>query len=113
MRLAVIGGRDFKDKELLYNTLDSLKIKPSKIVSGGAVGADSLAESWANDNNIETQIFYPDWETHGRAAGPIRNRLIISNCDVCIAFWDGKSKGTKSSIDMCTASGVKFYIINY
>jgi len=113
MKLAVIGGRDFRDKELLYSTLNSLKIKPEKIISGGASGADTLAESWANDNKIEVQIFYPDWKKHGKAAGPIRNRLIIGNCDVCIAFWDGKSRGTKSSIDLCKTNGVSLHVINY
>ena len=113
MKVAVIGGRDFKNKELLYKVLNNLKIKPQEIVSGGATGADSLAEQWAKDNTIQTKIFYPDWNTHGKAAGPIINRLIIDNCDVCIAFWDGKSKGTKSSIDMCKSKGVRYHIVHY
>jgi hypothetical protein len=42
----------------------------------------------------------PDWAKHGRAAGPIRNKLIISDADYVIAFWDGKSTGTLSSINI-------------
>lgn len=113
MKVAVIGGRDFSNKELLYKTLNNLRIKPELIISGGALGADTLAEAWAKDNNIPTQIFYPDWNKHGKAAGPIRNKLIVESCDVCIAFWDGKSRGTKSSIDMCKSKGIRYHISHY
>jgi predicted Rossmann fold nucleotide-binding protein DprA/Smf involved in DNA uptake len=108
MKLAVIGSRSFADAALLGQILEDYKI--TKIISGGAKGADTLAEQWAKRNNVETEIYLPDWK-HGRAAGPIRNRSIIEACDECVAFWDGKSAGTRNSIDLCKKSGKPVNIV--
>ena len=70
------------------------------IVSGGAKGADSLSERWAKENNIETLIFIPDWNKHGKKAGFLRNEDIIKSSDAVIAFWNGESRGTLSSINL-------------
>lgn len=102
MKVAVVGSRSFNDYELLKSKLDALneKVNITHIVSGGAKGADSLAEKWAKDNKIETVVFYPDWEKYGKSAGFLRNELIIKEADIVIVFWDGSSKGTKLSIDL-------------
>lgn len=94
---AIVGSRNFNCKKLLYDTLNDYNI--SLIVSGGAKGADSLAEEYAKDNNIPTKIFLLDW-SKGRSAGIQRNHNIILASDAVIAFWDGKSKGTEHSINL-------------
>ena len=91
----VIGSRTFTDYDLIKKELDKYVI--SKIVSGGAKGADSLAEKYAHENNIPVEIFKPDWSL-GRHAGFLRNKTIVEHSDTLIAFWDGVSKGTLSSI---------------
>lgn len=110
MKFAIIGGRDFNDKDLLYKTLNDYDI--TEIISGGARGADSLAEQYAYDNNIKMVVFKPDW-SKGRSAGLIRNHDIISNADAVIAFWDKQSKGTKHSIDLSKQLRKPIEIINY
>lgn len=97
MKIAVIGSRTFVDYDLLKRALKPHSI--DLIVSGGAKGADSLAERYAKDHNIETLIFKPDWEVYGKRAGYMRNIDIVDSCDLVIAFWDKQSKGTKHSID--------------
>ena len=103
MKLAIIGSRTFNNNELLNNKINEFyNIKNiTKIISGGAYGADKLAEKFAKCNNIETEIYLPNWLKFGKSAGYIRNKLIIENCDEVIAFWDTKSPGTKLSIDIC------------
>jgi len=101
MKLAIIGSRTFNNYELLQETLEPYKPKLTLVVSGAARGADKLGEYWARENKIETLIFPADWDKHGKKAGFIRNEDIIKNCDCCIAFWDGESKGTKHSISLC------------
>ena len=91
MKIAVIGSRSFNNFKLLEDTLSSYESKITTIVSGGARGADSLAESWAEKYKKETIIIKPDWDKHGKSAGFIRNRDIIEACDGCIAFWDQES----------------------
>ena len=71
------------------------------LITGGAIGIDQIAEQWALENGIPTIIHIPDWNKYGKSAGIIRNKLIADDCDQCLAFWDGKSKGTKNTIDLC------------
>ena len=108
--IAVIGSRTFADYDLLEETLVHYQI--SKLISGGAKGADSLAERYATNHCIELVVFKPDWKKYGRGAGPIRNRDIVDAADLVIAFWDGKSKGTKSALDYAQQKN-KQVIINF
>ena len=82
-------------------------------MSGGAKGADALGERYAEIHNIPTKIYYADWKKFGRRAGPIRNVDIINRCDVCVAFWDGQSHGTKHDIDLCREQHKLCIIFNY
>ncbi len=43
----------------------------------------------------------PEYERYGRSAPLKRNLLIIDYADYVLAFWDGKSYGTKYVIDNC------------
>jgi hypothetical protein len=35
----------------------------------------------------------------------VRNKLIVDSADFVLAFWDGKSKDTKSVIEYCKKQG--------
>jgi len=109
MKVAVIGSRSFNDYDKMKSILDDMEI--TTIVSGGAIGADSLGAYYAKKHNIPTLIFKPDWDKHGKAAGFIRNKLIINSSDVVVAFWDGESKGTKHSIDIANKLSKEVIII--
>ena len=108
MITAVIGSRSFNNYDFLEENLDTFDI--TEIVSGGAKGADSLAERYAKENDLPMKIFPPDWETHGKQAAFIRNKEIIDYAEIVIAFWDGKSTGTKHSIDIANKQGKQVYI---
>ena len=112
MKVAVVGSRSFNDYGKLKQMLDETP-GITGIISGGAKGADSLAEQWAREKGIETVVYKPDWAKYGRGAGVVRNRLIIEDCDYCIAFWDGESKGTKSSIDYCKKLNKRLLVVRY
>ena len=113
MKIAVVGSRTFDDYNLLKETLDKFYPKVTLIVSGGAKGADSLAERYAKGEGIPTLIFKPDWKKHGKSAGFVRNKDIVSAADTVIAFWDGESKGTNNSIDQAIQLGKKVMIIRF
>ena len=113
MKLSVIGSRTFENYEMLANEILKLNLKISSVISGGAKGADTLAEKWARENNIPILLFKPDWKKYGRAAGLRRNESIIESCDYCLAFWDGKSKGTKFSIDLCKKLKKPIKLVNF
>jgi len=107
MKLAVVGGRDFTNYSLMKEVLDHIQ-DITVIVSGGALGADSLARRYAQERNLPIKEFIPDWTKDGKFAGLKRNILIVNECDQLIAFWDTKSKGTKHSIDLAEKQN-KFY----
>lgn len=108
MRVAVIGSRTFGNYDFLEKVVNSHK--PSIIVSGGARGADTLAERYAHEKGLGFKVFYPLWDTLGKAAGLIRNKEIVDNSDIVIAFWDGQSRGTKHAIDYATQQQKPVYI---
>jgi len=116
MKLAVVGSRGFTDIEVFKETLEDYlsenKIWPTLIISGGAGGVDTLAELWAKEMSIPTKIFKADWNTHGKAAGMLRNTTIVDTADKVIAFWDGTSRGTKDSINKAKVSKKLLIIFN-
>ena len=61
----VCGGRSFEDRALLYARLDyyNAALSITKIIHGGARGADTLAGEWAADRGIAVQVFPADWES--------------------------------------------------
>ena len=103
MRVIIAGGRDFKDYKKLkirLNMLRKLGWDITTIISGGARGADKLGERYANENNIPIEKYPAKWAEFGRSAGYRRNVEMAENADALLAFWDGKSKGTRHMIDI-------------
>jgi hypothetical protein len=98
MKLAIVGSRSFDDYDLLSRVAAEHFPDATHIISGGAIGADRLARKYAGDHGLELREHLPDWNRHGRAAGQIRNRLLIDDADAVLAFWDGESKGTKGGL---------------
>ena len=113
MNLAIIGSRDFDNYYLLETRINFIinQYDIDCIISGGARGADLLGKRYAKENNINYIEYKPDWDKFGKAAGVIRNKDIINTSDIVIAFWDGKSKGTKNSIDIAKKQNKKIYIV--
>jgi hypothetical protein len=81
----------------------------TEIISGGAAGVDSNGQDYAVFNNIKFKIFKPDWETYGRAAGPVRNRQMAEYADALLLIWDGKSRGSLSMKQEMQALGKPIY----
>jgi hypothetical protein len=103
MITAIVGSRGFDDYTSMCQVLSALTPQVTMVVSGGAKGADTLAERWAYANSIPCKVLRPDW-SKGRGAGHIRNSDIVRMSERVVAFWDGVSPGTKSTIDMARRS---------
>ena len=101
MKVAVIGSRNLFVRDLSKY----LPVGTTEIVSGGARGVDTSAREYANANCIPLKEFLPDYSKHGKRAPLVRNIDIINYADVVLAFWDGKSRGTKFVIDNCKKMG--------
>ena len=101
MKILVCGGRDFNNKKALYEALDAntKKSKDITIIHGAARGADSLAQEWADERGWPCLRFPADWEKNGKAAGPMRNQMMldVARPDLVMAFPGGR--GTKDMIN--------------
>ena len=95
MKIAIIGSRNLTAE----NLGEYLPPECTEIVSGGAKGIDSCAADYARTNGLILTEFLPDYQKYGRGAPLIRNKQIVDYADLVIAFWDGKSKGTKFTVD--------------
>lgn len=98
MKVGVVGSREFNDYELMNEVLSKLDIEI--IISGGARGADFLAEKYAKKNNIDLKVFPAEWEKYGKSAGFKRNHLIVNASDMIVAFRVNKSRGTTHTIEV-------------
>lgn len=117
-KIIIAGGREFSDYQLLKEKVDNIISEKRKrfqivIISGKARGADSLGERYANENAFNIMEFPADWDKYGKKAGYMRNTEMAENADALIAFWDGKSKGTKHMIDIATNKNLPIRIIRY
>lgn len=85
----------------------------SEIAVGDARGADNLVRLWCFDHKYPVQIYYADWEKHGKAAGPIRNTALLNGygrrgsterAGMLLAFRVGnESRGTDDCISQARA----------
>ena len=103
MKVAVIGSRGLSVSDLGKY----LPENTTEIVSGGAKGVDTSAREYAKSNGIKLTEFLPEYTRFGRSAPLKRNISIIEYADIVLAFWDGKSRGTKFVIDNCRRLGVE------
>lgn len=95
MKLMIVGSRTICKLDL------SLYIPPEAdwIITGGAQGIDTLAEQYADLHRLSKTVLRPRYDVYGRAAPIKRNETMVDLADRILVIWDGKSKGTKHTIE--------------
>lgn len=95
--VAVVGSRGIQRCAALARRLAELE--PAEVVSGGAAGVDALAASWAKTHGVPLTELRPDYAAHGPTAAPhVRNAEIVRRAALVLVVWDGRSKGTLSTL---------------
>lgn len=115
-RVIIAGSRDFNDSGLLIKTMDRLlsNIKDEiTIVCGRARGADTIGEQYAHERGYEVRYFSANWAGYGRSAGCRRNVQMAENADALVAFWDGKSMGTRHMIFAAKSHGLRVRVVKF
>lgn len=111
-KVLVTGDRTWTAKHIIMQVLQELK--PKRVIQGGAKGADLLAMECAVQLKIQQVEYKARWDTYGRKAGPLRNRVMIDTekPELVIAFHDNleKSKGTKNMIMLANNRGIPVYL---
>ena len=124
MRVIVCGGRDYSDGRTINLYLSQWPIYPSTvygnlrwdlrdaaeagdltIITGGARGADTLAQQIALESRYGTETWRADWKRHGKGPGPIRNQQMLdAGADLVLAFPGGR--GTADMVRRAREAGV-------
>jgi len=108
MKVAIVGSRglnfDIPEYCIPENT--------DQIISGGAKGIDRKAREYAQKHHIELIEILPEYNLYGKRAPLERNDIIVEIADLVIAFWDGKSNGTRYVINKCRSTDTPVHIYN-
>jgi hypothetical protein len=135
-KLILAGGRDFIDSTAIVDAINSLEeagmftTANLEIVSGMAEGADMTGYDLAKENGLAVEEFHAEWNDvhtdapcvvgtnkygnkYNKLAGFNRNHEMGQYADGLLAFWDGKSRGTKDMIDFMHKLNKPVTIINY
>lgn len=84
------------------------------VVSGGAIGVDSVAVAAARSRGLEVVEHLPDYERHGGKMAPlVRNILIVDDSDEIIAFPAPWSTGTWHAIGVARDKGKTLCVKKY
>lgn len=111
MRVAIIGSRNIQNLSV-ESIIAHIPQNASELVSGGALGIDSLAETAAEKLSLPIKVFLPDYDLNGRTAPLTRNQQIVDYADFVLAFWDTHSRGTAHALNYCVQTNKPFCIIS-
>jgi len=115
MKLGIVGSRSITNKVFLEDIMKRFP-EPDLIVSGGAAGADSLAQTYAKEQGISILVHNAKWRPQGvydKGAGFKRNVKIIDDSDLVIVLYDGDSSGALHDVNLCISKKVDCKIYPY
>lgn len=112
MIAVVCGGRDYKDRNLVWRVLDMMII--DLLVHGGCkTGADFFADLWARNRRQKVKEYPAEWEKYGNRAGPIRNGFMLEDAkpNIVIAFPGGP--GTANVVALAQQAKIPTLKVNW
>jgi hypothetical protein len=111
LTVVITGSRGWRDNALIRDRADALPPR-SRVVVGGAPGADRAFEGAARIRGHEVIVMRADW-SKGKGAGFRRNEAMLDRLDglsdderLVIAFWLGFSPGTRHTIREAMKRGI-------
>ncbi len=113
MRILVTGSRGLDNISQVEGVLSQyIAVKDTVIHGACPSGVDAIADDYARRYFNDVLVAPADWKTHGRAAGPIRNKEMITRFepDVVVAVWDGVSRGTRNMIDLALKAKIETHV---
>ena len=90
--------------------VNSLPTRAS-IITGSASGVDAAATKAAREKGVPVQVIPASFdELADTAKSAVRNQCLVDACDVLVAFWDGSSKGTRTTVERALDSGKEVHV---
>lgn len=129
MRVIITGSRGWKDHGLIKERLVDLPGDVT-IVHGNARGVDQIADLESKLLGLGIEAHDAEWESHGEITDPVRcwcppekkvckaagvrrnEKMARLGADLCIAFWDGSSRGTLDMMERCAKHHIPIEVIH-
>lgn len=127
----IAGSREYCDygefSSIVTSLFKNFDYNNLVIISGGARGADKMAERFCKENHIKNIVMNAEWDKYRKPfnkfnpAGFIRNRqmhkYMIDHADFdhrgCICFWDNDGRGTSNNFALCQEFNTKLVIYDW
>lgn len=109
----ISGSREINDIYWVNEQLHRFLWPEDTVLVGDARGVDALVSVYCRNYIEDVRMFPADWQTHGKAAGPIRNEEMVKQADIVIALWDGESRGTRDAINRALSHGKELHVFIY
>lgn len=104
LKVAIVGSRDIENTNEVYQKICSaIPLNCTEIVSGGAIGVDTLAERYAKEHGLPITVFLPEYEKYGKNATLLRNTQIVKHADKILVFMHNESRGSVDTANKCLA----------
>jgi predicted Rossmann fold nucleotide-binding protein DprA/Smf involved in DNA uptake len=108
--VAIVGSRHFADPERVTDYVKGLPAG-SSIITGSASGVDAAATRAARTRGLPVQVMPASFDELADASRSVaRNQRLVDACDVLVAFWDGASKGTRSTVERALDAGKEVHV---
>ena len=110
MKVAIVWSRHFAEPQRVTDYVKSLP-RGVSIITGSASGVDAAVARAARELGIPVQVLPASFEELADATrAAARNQRLVDACDVLVAFWDGASQGTRSTVDRALDSGKEVHV---
>jgi predicted Rossmann fold nucleotide-binding protein DprA/Smf involved in DNA uptake len=122
MQILITGSRDASPAMIAYakKVVERAKLRGYSIIVGDASGVDDAVirhcdklgvyvEVWGAYNKLRHKSIQGD-NHYVEGSYPDRDRLMAARCDICIAIWNGVSRGTKITYEAALAYGKEAHL---
>jgi predicted Rossmann fold nucleotide-binding protein DprA/Smf involved in DNA uptake len=110
MRVAIVGSRRYSEPSRVSEYVNALPPRAS-IITGSASGVDAAATKAARAKGIPVQVMPASFDEMADASrSAARNQRLVDACDVLVAFWDGRSKGTRGTVERALDAGKEVHV---
>ena len=110
MRVGIVGSRHFSEPDRVTEYVNGLPARAS-IITGSASGVDAAATKAARARGLGVQVMPASFDEMSDASrSAARNQRLVDACDVLVAFWDGTSKGTRTTVERALDSGKEVHV---
>jgi predicted Rossmann fold nucleotide-binding protein DprA/Smf involved in DNA uptake len=107
MRVLITGSRKCSDKmsAKLVEVMNWIKEEGHSLIVGDARGIDQKALGLAHQLGIWDKVsMFRGLDYKSFLA---RDRVMVLKCDVCVAIWNGESRGTLYTFNFARSQGKK------